>query len=90
MSVSVDIFYLPNSGYFDKTGVFQQPRLVTTTIGKTASDREGVLRLLQLRVLRLDFFQDGDVGVGVFPASNERQKENGEPAPLMHLVMIGR
>jgi hypothetical protein len=24
--VLVDIFYLPNSGHFDKTGVFQQPR----------------------------------------------------------------
>jgi hypothetical protein len=32
MSVSVDIFYLPNSGYFDKTGVFQQPRLLATVI----------------------------------------------------------
>jgi hypothetical protein len=29
MSVSVDIFYLPNSGYFDKTGVFQQPQAIT-------------------------------------------------------------
>ena len=27
--------------------------------------------LLQLRVLRLGFFQDGDVGVGVFPESEE-------------------
>ena len=28
-------------------------------------------RLLQLRVLRLGFFQDGDVGVGVFPEGEE-------------------
>ncbi len=27
--------------------------------------------LLQLRVLRLSFFQDGDVGVGVFPEREE-------------------
>ena len=28
-------------------------------------------RLLQLRVLRLGFFQDGDVGVGIFPEREE-------------------
>src|ERR1035441_595165 len=28
-------------------------------------------RLLQFRVLRLGFFQDGDVGVGVFPEDEE-------------------
>jgi hypothetical protein len=30
--VLVDIFYPPNSGCFDKTGVFQQPRLFSTVI----------------------------------------------------------
>ena len=30
-----------------------------------------IFRLLQLRVLRLGFFQDGDVGVGVFPEGEE-------------------
>jgi hypothetical protein len=29
------------------------------------------LNLLQLRVLRLGFLQDGDVGVGVFPEREE-------------------
>ena len=28
-------------------------------------------QLLQLRVVRLGFFQDGDVGVGVFPEGEE-------------------
>jgi hypothetical protein len=28
----VDILYLLNSGCFDKTGVFQQPRAITLTI----------------------------------------------------------
>ena len=28
-------------------------------------------RLLQLRVLRLSFFQNGDVGIGVFPEGEE-------------------
>jgi len=39
ISVLADIFYLPNSSYFDKTGVFQQPRLLTTvitTVGRQA------------------------------------------------------
>jgi hypothetical protein len=29
------------------------------------------VKLLQLRVLRLGFFQDGDFGVGVFPEREE-------------------
>ena len=29
------------------------------------------MQLLQLRILRLGFFQDGDVGVGVFPESGD-------------------
>jgi hypothetical protein len=32
ISVLVDILCLPNSGYFEKTGVFQQPRLTASTI----------------------------------------------------------
>ena len=36
-----------------------------------ASEEEEVSQLLQLRVLRLGFLQDGDVGVGVFPESEE-------------------
>ena len=31
----------------------------------------GASQLLQLRVLRFGFFQDGDVGVGVFPEGEE-------------------
>ena len=33
--------------------------------------RVGALGLFQLRVLRLGFFEDGDVGVGVFPEGEE-------------------
>jgi hypothetical protein len=33
ISVLVDIFYLPNSGYFDKTGVFQQPQAISLIEG---------------------------------------------------------
>src|SRR5437588_12145817 len=33
--------------------------------------QSAVRHLLQLRVLRLGFFQDGDVGVGVFPKGEE-------------------
>src|SRR5271168_408221 len=36
-----------------------------------ASDEAPLSRLLQLGVLRLGFFQDGDVGVGVFPEGEE-------------------
>jgi hypothetical protein len=31
----------------------------------------GIFELLQLRVLRLGFLQDGDVGVGIFPEGEE-------------------
>src|ERR1017187_266235 len=47
-------------------------RLVTSIIGKQLKGDEGLSpTLLQLRVLRLGFFQDGDVGVGVFPERQE-------------------
>jgi hypothetical protein len=39
ISVLVDIFYLPNSGYFDKTGVFQQPQAIAL-IDPAAPHRE--------------------------------------------------
>jgi hypothetical protein len=51
-------------------GVFQQPRLFTTTIGKELATGR-TLELLQLRVLCPDFLQDGDAGVGVFPEGEE-------------------
>jgi hypothetical protein len=39
---------------------------------QTAGTRHtSLLQLLQLRVLRLGFFQDGNVGVGVFPEGEE-------------------
>src|ERR1700687_3424871 len=38
---------------------------------ETVSDEEELFELLQLRVLRLGFLQDGDVGVGVFPERQE-------------------
>ena len=34
--------------------------------------RPNSARLLQLRVLRLGFLQDGDVGVGVFPEAHPK------------------
>ena len=34
-------------------------------------NRESLGQLLQLRVLRLGFLQDGDIGVGVFPEGEE-------------------
>ena len=45
---------------------------VVAVRGRTGSDAEfGRRALLQLRVLRLGFFQDGDIGVGVFPEREE-------------------
>jgi hypothetical protein len=38
---------------------------------QTASDEQDFPLLLQLRVLRFGFLQDGDVGVGVFPEGEE-------------------
>jgi hypothetical protein len=40
--------------------------LVSTVIGKQQAAKKDFFRLLQLRVLGLGFFQDEDVGVGVF------------------------
>src|SRR6266571_5510933 len=37
----------------------------------TASDEQDFLLLAQLRVLRFGLFEDGDVGVGVFPEREE-------------------
>jgi hypothetical protein len=34
----IEIFYLPNFSHFDKTGVFQQPRLITPTISFSGMD----------------------------------------------------
>ncbi len=45
-----------------------RPRTPLTRANKAISD---VRQLLQLRVLRLGFPQDGDVGVGVFPEREE-------------------
>src|SRR5271156_2830611 len=42
-----------------------------TAEGLPKSSVPGPSELLQLRVLRLGFFQDGDVGVGVFPEREE-------------------
>jgi hypothetical protein len=46
-------------------------RLLTSTIGKQQTTKKDFFQLLQLRVLRLGFLQDGDVGVGVFPEREE-------------------
>jgi hypothetical protein len=43
----VDIFYLPNFGGFDKTGVFQQPRLVTTIDPLAHSISDVIIKLAQ-------------------------------------------
>jgi hypothetical protein len=41
-------------------------RLFAPVIGKKANDEAVLFPLLQLGVLSLSFFQDGDVGIGVF------------------------
>ncbi|MGC2611726.1 MAG: hypothetical protein WA320_16740, partial [Candidatus Sulfotelmatobacter sp.] len=38
--VLVDIFYLPNFAYFGKTGVFQQPRLISTVLPVCSSSAQ--------------------------------------------------
>jgi hypothetical protein len=45
---------------------FERYRVFTTTIGKELATGR-TFELLQLRILRPDFLQDGDAGVGVFP-----------------------
>jgi hypothetical protein len=40
---------------------------VNNTYLLTASDEEGFSQLLQLRILGLGIFQDGNIGLGVFP-----------------------
>src|ERR1019366_65154 len=46
-------------------------RPVINTYLLTASDEEGFSQLLQLRVLGLGLLQDGHVGIGIFPESEE-------------------
>ena len=46
-------------------------RLITTSIAEHRAKRQKAFPLLQLRVLRLSFFEDGDVGIGVFPEGEE-------------------
>jgi hypothetical protein len=46
--------------------------------------RKWMKRLLQLRVLDLGFFQDGDVGVGVFPEDEPTQQPQ-MPSPQVAL-----
>jgi hypothetical protein len=48
-------------------GPFQEVRLGRSTDMRDFSSQ----RLLQLRVLRLGFFQDGNIGIGVFPQRQE-------------------
>jgi hypothetical protein len=45
--------------------------MITTVIAKTPDEAELVRATLQRRVLSLGLFQDGDVGVGVFPEGEE-------------------
>jgi hypothetical protein len=52
---------------FERGELSSRPADVRTT-GATMPQMTG---LLQLRVLRFRFFQDGDVGVGVFPEGKE-------------------
>jgi len=52
---------------------------------KFAALREA--RLLQLRVLRLGFLQDGDVGVGVFP---EGEPTHRMPMPATPIALLVR
>jgi hypothetical protein len=49
-----------------KLEVIVANRLFAPVIGKKANDEAVLFPLLQLGVLSLSFFQDGDVGIGVF------------------------
>jgi hypothetical protein len=73
ISVLVDIFYLANSGCFDKTGVFQQPRLITTVdllahnsrVSRTRKDasqtRNTILELLRTNEGTFDLFLNSNL-----------------------------
>src|ERR1700740_1434372 len=52
-------------------GLLTINRLSTSAIAETARNEAGLFLLPQLRVLLFGFFQDGDVGVGVFPEGEE-------------------
>ena len=43
ISILANIFCFPNSGYFDKTGVFQQTRMLTTAIWKCGKFKSKLL-----------------------------------------------
>jgi hypothetical protein len=45
-------------------------------------------RLLQLRVLRLGFPQDGDVGVGVFPESDEASLQQAHAFEQINVAWV--
>src|SRR5271169_1156351 len=53
------------------TGWLQQNKSLTGTALMQAVNEQPWVRLLQLRVFCLGFFQDWDVGVGVFPEREE-------------------
>jgi hypothetical protein len=47
--------------------------LITAIIGKQQTRWKDLFQLLQLRILRFGFLQDGDVRVGVFPEDKKIQ-----------------
>ena len=47
------------------------------------------MKSLQLRVLRLGLLQDGDVGIGVFPVSEEPLLRQAHPAQQVGVAWVG-
>ena len=67
MFVLVDIFYLPNSGCFDKTGVFQQPQALALIEGWTAPGSMSDIGMLRqaLKAIRYNGGRDNHADVGI-------------------------
>ena len=61
----------PTSTIWDKLELIPFVRRSAELIGKQQATKKEFFQLLQLRVLRLCFLQDGDVGVGVLPEGEE-------------------
>src|ERR1039458_2073341 len=59
------------SGISQEGWVLSAIGLSSRVISKQQRTRQDFFPLPQLRVLRFGFFQDGDVGVGVFPEGEE-------------------
>jgi hypothetical protein len=68
ISILANIFCFPNSGYFDKTGVFQQTRMLTTAIWKCGKFKSKLLCMRKggrTHTARWYFMQAGVVITGI-------------------------